>query len=57
MLQFEKDGKIVMTEKDNGELKITEEAPRDWKAPKKPAAGGPIQNEQPGEQGNAGSTN
>lgn len=57
MLQFEKDGKIVMTEKDNGEIKITEEAPREWKAPKKPSAGGPKQDEQPGDGVNAGDSN
>lgn len=55
MLKFEKDGKIVMTESDNGELKLTEDAPKEWKNPIMPGAGGPKNNEQPtGDEGNAG---
>lgn len=49
MLKFEKNGKIVMTEKDNGELKITEEAEATWTAPKSKLGG--VSSEQPGEPG------
>lgn len=51
MLKFKKDGKVVMTENDGGELRITEEAPKEWNTPIRPGTGGPKNDEQPGEEG------